>query len=233
MSAYPNPFRRHPTALPVLAVLAALSCLSLPSLAAPPKGPAPAKPADSYPANDTHPDERVTIAADPCDDPKLCSFFRLPYIEHGLLPIRVIVTNDSDQAISLSDARMHFISANNDKIPAATEDDIDRRLSTLHNDQGTRIPIIPITVHHPVDKKITQDDNDFGFQSSTVQPHSTLAGYLFYDIKDLDEPALQSAQLYVKMVHTKDKKLELFAFSIPFDKWLAANPNAPSSRPRH
>ncbi len=233
MSAYPSPPFRHPAALPVLAVLAILGCLALPALAAPPKGPAPAKPAETYPANDSHPDEHVTIAADPCDDPKLCSFFRLAYIEHWLLPIRVIVTNDGDQAISLSDARMHFISANNDKIAAATEEDIDRRLSTLRNDQGTRIPIIPITIHHPVDKKITQDDNDFGFQSTTVQPHSTLAGYLFYDIKDLDEPALKSAQLYVKMVHTSDKKLELFAFSIPFDKWLAANPNAPSNHPRH
>jgi hypothetical protein len=228
----PCMFPYRTPALTGLAVVAALSCLSLPSLAVPPKGPAPAKPADAYPANDTHPNERVTIAADPCDDPKLCSFFRLPYIEHGLLPIRVIVTNDSDQAISLADARMHFISANNDKIPAATEEDIDRRLSSLHNDQGTRIPIIPITVHLPVDKKITQDDNEFGFQSSTVQPHSTLAGYLFYDIKDLDEPALRSAQLDVKMVRTKDTKLELFAFSIPFDKWLAANPNAPSNHPR-
>ena len=193
----------------------------------------PVKPAAEYTLNEAHPAEHVTIAADPCDDEDQCKFFRLPYIEHGLLPIRVIVTNDSDQAISLADARMHFISANNDKIPAATEEDIDRRLSTLHNDQGTRIPIIPITVHHPVDKKITQDDNDFGFQSTTVQPHSTLAGYLFYDIRDLDDPALKGAQLYVKMVHTLDKKLELFAFSIPFDKWLAANPNAPSNHPRH
>jgi len=226
-------FPYRTAALTPLAVLAVSICLAVPGGAAPPKGPAPAKPADAYPANDTHPDERVTIAADPCDDPKLCAFFRLPYIEHGLLPIRVIVSNDSDQAISLADARMHFISANNDKIPAATEEDIDRRLSTLHNDQGTRIPIIPITVHHPVDKKITQDDNEFGFQSTTVQPHSTLAGYLFYDIKGLDEPALKSAQLYVKMVQTKESKLELFAFSIPFDKWLAANPNALSNHPRH
>ncbi len=65
-----------------------------------------------------------------------------------------------------------------------------------------------------------------------VNAHSTLAGYLFYDIKDLDDPALAHAELYVKMVHTLDGKQELFAFSIPFDKWLAANPDAPSNHPR-
>jgi hypothetical protein len=225
----PHPPRRLPASHLVLAVL---SCLSLAPLAVAQKSPPPAKPAAQYAAFDAHPDEHVTIAAEPCEDPKLCPFFRLPYIEHGLLPVRVIVTNDSDRPISLADVRMQFISAHNDTIPAATEEDIDRRLSTIHNDQGTHIPIIPITIHHPVDKKISQDDDDFGFKSTTVSPRSTLAGYLFYDIKGLDDPALKGAELYVKMVHTLDGAHELFAFSIPFDKWLAANPATPSNHPR-
>ena len=215
-----------------LLVAAILALTALMAKASDKKGPPPAKPAAEYAAFDAHPDEHVTVAADPCDDSKLCPFFRLPYIEHGLLPIRVIFTNDSGNALSLADARMQFISANNDKIPAATEEDINRRLFTMHSAQGTKIPIIPITVHHPVDKKISQDDNEFGFQGTTVNAHSTLAGYLFYDIKDLDDPALKHAQLYVKMVHSLDGKQELFSFTIPFDKWLAANPNAPSSHPR-
>ncbi len=192
----------------------------------------PANPANQYAAYDTHPDEHVTIAADPCDDPKACPFFRLPYIQHGLLPVRVVITNDSDAALSLEDARIQFISANNDKIPAATEDDINRRLFTIKSAEGTKIPIIPITIHHPVDKKISQDDDEFGFKSTVVHAHTTVAGYLFYDIKGLDEPALKGAELYVKMVHTLDNSKELFAFSIPFDKWLSANPDAPSSHIR-
>jgi hypothetical protein len=223
------PGRCSPSALCIL-----LASLLLPVTlhAADKKTVPPAKPADSYPASDAHPNERVTIAADPCDDPKLCNFFRLPYIQHGLIPIRVIITNDGDRALSLDDARMQFISANDDKLPAATEDDINRRLFTIRSAEGTKIPLIPITIHHPVDKKITQDTDDFGFKGTTVNPHSTLAGYLFYDIKELDDPALAHAELYVKMIHTLDGKQELFAFSIPFDKWLAANPDAPSNHPR-
>jgi hypothetical protein len=197
------------------------------------KGPPPAKPAAEYAANDTHPDEHVTVAAEPCDDPKQCSFFRLAYVEHGLLPVRVIFTNDSDRALSLDDARMQFISANNDKIPAATEDDINRRIFTIHSAQPIHVPFDPIPIHRtPVDKKVSQDDNDFGFSGTVVNAHSTLAGYLFYDIKDLDDPALKHAELYVKQVHTLDGKHELFAFTIPFDKWLAANPDAPSNHPQ-
>jgi hypothetical protein len=236
-----KPYRNQPNsrvlsafgAMLVVTVAVGLLCLAPSAVSASDhKNAPPANPANQYATFDAHTEEHVTIAADPCDDPKQCSFFRLPYIQHGLLPVRVIITNDSDHALSLNDARMQFISANNDKIPAATEDDINRRLFTIKSAEGTKIPIIPITIHHPVDKKIVEDDDDFGFKTTTVQPHSTLAGYLFYDVKDLDEPALKHAELYVKMIHSVDGKLELFAFSIPFDKWLATNPNAPSNHPR-
>ncbi|MGH9595452.1 MAG: hypothetical protein ACRD3K_01525, partial [Edaphobacter sp.] len=172
----------------------------------------------------------VTIAADPCNDPRDCPFFRLPYVQHGFLPIRVIITNDGDTALSLDDVRIQFISARNDKIPAALLDDLNRRLFSMRDAKGTKIPLIPLTIHHaPVDKKITEDDNDFGFQGTVVNAHSTLAGYLFYDIKDLDDPALKGAELYVKMIHTLDGKKQLFDFNIPFDKWLAAQSGSKSA----
>ncbi len=187
----------------------------------------PVKSADQYAAFDNHTQEQVAIAAEPCDNPADCSFFRLPYLQHGLIPIRVIITNNSDRALSLDDARLQFVSANNDVIPAATEDDLNRRLFTMRSTRPTKIPMpapIPsIPIHHaPVDKKILQDENDFGFQGTVVNAHSTLAGYLFYDVKELDDPALKGAQLYIKMVHTLDGKKDLFSFSIPFDKWLDA-----------
>jgi hypothetical protein len=226
--------RRSPAlrVLSTTAILAA-SLLCPPARAAGKKSAPPPNPAASYPANEAHPNEHLTIAADPCDDPKQCSFFRLPYIQHGLLPVRVIFTNDGDLTLQLSDARMQFISAANDKIPAATEEEINRRLFTYKSTKPIHIPLDPFPVQRtPVDKKIAQDDTDFGFQGTIVKPHSTLAGYLFYDITGLDDPALKGAVLYIKMIYTQDGKQELFDFNIPFDKWLAANPNAPSNHPR-
>ena len=217
----------------IASAIAAVLLSLAPAQAADHKSAPPAKPAAEYAANDTHPNEHVTVAAEPCDDPRQGPFFRLPYIQHGLLPIRVIFTNDSDHALTLEDARMQFISANDDKIPAATEDEINRRIFTIHSTQPIHIPLDPFPIKRtPVDKKITEDDNDFGFKSTTLNAHASLDGYLFYDIQGLDEPALKHAELYVKMVHTLDGKQELFAFTISFDKWLAANPNAPSNQPR-
>jgi len=186
----------------------------------------PVQPADQYPAHETHVGEHLTIAAEPCDNVRNCDFFRLPYVSHGFVAVRVIFTNDGDTPLSLDDARIQFISANNDKIPAATEEDLNRRLFSAHDAMGTKVPMVPLTIHHPpVDKKITADQNDFGFASTTVKPHSTLDGYLFYDVHQLDEYPLKGAQLFVKMVYTSpDKegnKKQLFDFNIPFDKWLA------------
>ena len=224
-----HPFPNIPVFLVTTACL-----LAAPSFAADKKAP-PAKPANQYAAFDTHPQEHLTIAADPCDDPKDCDFFRLPYVQHGFIPVRVIFTNDGDAPLSLDDARIQFISANNDVIPAATDDDIQRRLFSTKGTKGRQIPLPlplpPITLHDkPVDKQISKDDADFGFNTTTVNPHSTLAGYLFYDVRQLDDQPLKDAQLYVKMVNTvtgKDgAKKQLFPFTIPFNKWLAAQPGA-------
>lgn len=189
-----------------------------------------AKPASQYPAFDAHDADKVAIAIDPCTDPRDCDFFRLPYVRHSLIPVRVIITNDSDATLDLSEVRMQFISAERDKLPAADLEDINRRLFSTSRAKGTKVPLIPITIHHkPVDQKIVDDDKDFGFQSMTVAPHSTQAGYLFYDVKDIDDDSsispLKGAEIYVKMIHIKGGK-ELFAFSIPFDKWLNATGKA-------
>jgi hypothetical protein len=213
--------RAVPTWLPLgifLSLALAPPCLAGSKKVAPPQ------PANQYPAFDSHPEEHVSIAIDPCTEPKNCDFFRLPYIRHSMIPVRVIITNDSDSSLDLSQVRMQFIARDGEKYPAANLDDLNRRLFSTKEAVGRKVPIIPIPIpirHPPIDKKITQDDDDFGFKTTTVTAHSTIGGYLFYDIKDLDDPPLKGAEIYVKMIHTAGGK-ELFAFSIPFDKWLAS-----------
>ena len=194
----------------------------------------PVKPASQYVMNEAHPNEHVTIAADPCVDEADCKFFRLPYTNHGFLPVRVIITNERDQILQLDQARIQFYPASGEKEAAATDDDLNRRLFHGKDAAGTKLPVIPIVIHHqPVDQKILNDDTDFGFTSTTVPPHSTRAGYVFYDTRGLDDPVMKHAELYVKEIHTTDEKgakVELFAFTLPFDKWLAANPAEPSKK---
>ncbi len=191
-----------------------------------PRTPPPVNPASQYPVNDTHPEEKVTLAIDPCVDKDACSFFRLPYVSHGFVAVRVIITNDRDDALNLDACVMQFLPAEGDKEGAATDDDLNRRLFAQKSFGGPHIPLIN-TRPEPVDKKILSDDADFGFASTIVPPHSTRAGYVFYDTKGIDDPVLKGAEIYVKKIFYNDergKKHELFAFSLPFEKWLAAQP---------
>ena len=188
----------------------------------------PIKPINEYVMVEDHPNEKVTIAAEPCDDMDACPFFRLAYVSHGFIAVRVIVKNDRDDALILDDVRIQFQPAEGDKEAAATDEDLNRRLFSSHDARDTRLPIIPITIHHePVDKKILNDGTDFGFASTVVPPHSTRAGYVFYDTKGIDDPMMRGAELYLKMIHYTDAKSvkhELFPFTLSFDKWLASQP---------
>lgn len=196
----------------------------MPSAFAAKKEAPPALAATAYPAHETHDKEKVTIAAEPFDTRAKGSFFRNDYAGHSILPVRLVIQNDSDAPLDLNQARMQFIAADGTKLPAATPDELNRRLFRFTDIKQKRIPGTPITYRPtPVDKKILDDDKDFSFSQTVVPPHSSASGFLFYDIKELDDPPLKGAELYVKMIHAKEgsKDNELFGFSVSFDKFLA------------
>ena len=216
------------------ALLSTIVCAAS-ALAADKKTAPPVKPANQYALFEEHPKEHVTVAAEPCDEPANCNFFRNAYVQHGFLPVRVIIQNDGDKALTLDDVRIQFISENKDILPAALPEDLNRRLYSKKTSQGRAIPLpfpgANIHTHpEPVDKKITDDDRDFGFPDTTVAPHSTQSGYVFYDIRELDDPAMKHAQLYLKEIEVKDTKTQIFDFNLPFDRWLKAQP-APAAKP--
>lgn len=204
-----------------IALVAAL--LYAPVVLAAKKTAPPALAANAYAARETHDKEHVTIAAEPYETRAKGEFFRLDYAGHSLLPVRIVIQNDSDQPLDLNQARIQFIAADGTKLPAATPDEINRRLFRFNDIKSKRIPGTPIEYRPtPVDKKILDDDKDFSFSQTVVPPHSAASGFLFYDIKDLDDPPLRGAELYVKMLHARDQSgPELYGFSVPFDKYLA------------
>lgn len=186
--------------LPLLLLLGAL-----PAHADKPRKPTPVNAAATYSLHDTHKTEHVTIAVEPGDTDDTNPDTRLDYLHHGYMPLRVIVTNDSDEPLNLDDARILFVAADNSVTNSATEDDLQRRMFTMKSTQPTHVPLTPITIRHEqVDSKIVKDMDDFGFPSTTVAPHSTASGWLFYNVRDLDEPVLDNATLEIRKVRVTD-----------------------------
>jgi hypothetical protein len=213
-----------------LPLLGVLLLAGAPALHAARKAP-PAPDASAVVARDTHDKDKVTVAAEPFDTRSKGDFFRNDYVGHSILPIRIFVKNDSDTPLDLSDVRIQFIAADGTKLPAATPDEMNRRLFRFKDIQPRHVPGTPITYHTtPVDKKIQDDDKDFSFTETTVPPHTTATGFLFYDTRDLDDPVLRHAEIYVKQAHFADAKhTELFAFTVPLDKYLEAEKAAKAS----
>jgi hypothetical protein len=209
----------------VLSALLAVALLSCPLLLfrarAGEHAPPPAGVASSYPAFDQHPNDQVAIAADPYNTKEKASIFRFKYLEYGFMPIRIIVTNNGDKPISLIDARINFITAAGDKIPAATPEEVERRIGVKRPDSGYKLPgpLPRIGNKSTKNKDVDEDFHTYEYSAVAVEAHTTRAGFLFYDVQGLANP-LAGAKLNLRMLRNSEGK-ELFYFEIPFDKYLA------------
>ena len=184
--------------------------------------PPPVQPATTYPAVEVHDEERVAIAIEPYDTREKESIFRIDYLAHGIMPVRLIVTNEGDRPINLRDARILFYTARGDRIQAAEPKDVERVMTRTER-EGKKIPMpgpFPSIKTKPKasNKDIEQDFDQFEYQALVVEPHTTRAGFLFYDVSHLDHP-LEGAKLHLRELRNADGK-ELFYFEIPFDTYL-------------
>jgi hypothetical protein len=215
---------RRPSIVSNAVLLAAFALLALfPEISsATEHTPPPVRPATEFAAFETHADEKLIIAAEPYDTKEKMALFRVDYISHGVMPVRLIVTNNSDRPISLRDARILFVTSTGDRIQASEPEDVER-LMTRKEREGSKIPMpgpIPAIKLKPKasNKDIEQDFDTFEFQALVIEPHTTRAGFLFYDVSGLNNP-LRSALLNLHTIKDADGK-ELFYFEIPFDKYL-------------
>jgi hypothetical protein len=208
--------------LPFPITIALVVCAAAPLVLASDHTLPPPKDASTYVSHDAHAAERVVIAALPYDTQDKGKLFRIDYVENGFMPIYIVVTNNGDKPISLDQARIDFISAENDRIPAAQPEDVERRMTRVRAGKVIPLPapLPPVkTKPKTPDKKVEQDFSDFEYSAITVPPHSTRAGFLFYDMQGLGNKPLKGAKLTLRDLHDADGK-ELFSFDIPFDKYL-------------
>ncbi len=189
--------------------------------------PPPAAHAATYPAHESHDDEKVSIAIDPFDVPEKAAIFRVKYQDHGLLPIRVMISNDSDKTLMLDDLKVEYITVKRNKLEPATKDDVYRRLVHLKHDPSK--PKVPLPVPVPRDRSpISKDAREAmeelsaaQFVTVPVSPHSTNSGFLFFDIDEIEVPEA-GAHVYFSGMKLGGK--ELFYFDIPLEDYLTKHP---------
>jgi len=180
-----------------------------------------AQPAKSYPAHDSHSTEGVTVALDPYDMADKADIFSVRYNEEGLLPIFLVVSNDGDQPIALSGMKAQLITVHRTKISSATVDDIYRRLSRpTTSTTPSPLPFPRKKVKGGVGKQALEEIQRAQFGARAVEPHTTQAGFLFFDVSGISTP-LAGAHFYLTGVRDS-KGDELMYFEIPLENYLSA-----------
>jgi hypothetical protein len=175
------------------------------------------QPAFSYPAHDHHAKENVTVGLDPYDDAAKAKIFTVNYRDHDLLPVLLVVTNDGDEPIELSGMTAELVTAGRAKLSAATQDDILRRISHPHA-SGARVPVPFPTkkVKGGVNSKELDEIQSAQFKAKAVEPRSSQAGFLFFDVSDLANP-LSGAHFYLTGVRDSSGH-ELMYFEVELGK---------------
>jgi len=174
-----------------------------------------AKPAQTYPLHDEHKDEAVIAGVDPYDTAEKAEIFTVKWAEEGFLPVFLIVTNDGDQPISLTNMQAQLITAQRDKLSVATGDDLYRRLAHISTGHPYPFPI-PRRVKGAVSKKALDEIDRAPFSAKAVEPHSTQSGFVFFDVSGISSPQA-GGRFYLTGLRDA-KGAELLYFEIPFQK---------------
>lgn len=175
------------------------------------------QPAAAYPAHDYHSNEKVTVGLDPYDAPPKANIFVIHYHERGLLPILVVITNDSDEPVTLSAIKAELVTGDGTKLAPATDDDIYRRISHP-NASGARTPLPFPTkrVKGGVNSKEWSEIETASFKAKAVEPRSSQSGFLFFDVADIPNP-LKGSHFYLTGVQDSSGNALMY-FDVPLEK---------------
>lgn len=181
-----------------------------------------AEKASAYPTHDNHTNEKVAIAAVPYVGEK-SSVFNAKYEEHGLLPIFVIITNDNDSPVELTNSEVQLVTVDRRaKIQPSTDEGIYRKMSKVERrgDEPGRNPLpIPLPKGGPkvgVKKDVVKEIEQAQFRARSIEPHTTTAGFMFFDVSGIRDP-LKGAKLYLTGLRDGGGK-ELMYFEIALDQ---------------
>lgn len=175
--------------------------------------------AATYPSHDAHASEHITVAIDLYNTSPKDDIFGTHYVQEGILPVFFVITNDGEKPVSVTKMQAQLVTAGRTKLDALSVDDVMRRVAHVNvsSTNPGKVGSIPIPGTGGVKGKKAQQQfaelNHARFGAFAVEPHSTQAGFLFFDIQDVRNPT-QGAHLYLTGVRDAGGN-ELIYFDIP------------------
>src|ERR1700678_1241037 len=135
-------------------------------------------PASSYPAKQTN--DHVTVAATAYDTEELAhsAFGKLNPNQYGVLPILVIIQNDTDQVLKLDHLEAQYTGVDGRHIDATPADEV----QTLGGPERPNVPVgspIPIHRKHKNPLNVWEIDGR-SFSAKLLPAHESVHGFFYF-----------------------------------------------------
>ena len=172
--------------------------------------------ASSYACKDAHPTEKVTAAIELYNSPPKSDIFITPYVQEGLLPVFLVITNDGDQPIALTSMRAELVTSGRAKLESLNNDDIFRRVAHISGNSTNPGRVSPIPLPNNKNKKTQKQYQEIlaaNFAAEAVEPHTTKSGFLFFDVFNVKQP-VEGSHIYLTGIRDANGN-ELMYFDIP------------------
>jgi hypothetical protein len=135
-------------------------------------------PASSYPAKQTN--DHVTVAAVAYDTEELAhtAFGKLNPNQYGVLPVLVIIQNDTDQALKLEHLDAEYTMVDDRQVEATPSTEV----QTLG---GTDRPNVPVATPIPIHRKHKNpldvwEIDGRSFAAKLLPPHESVNGFFYF-----------------------------------------------------
>jgi hypothetical protein len=167
-------------------------------------------PASSYPAKQTN--DHVTVAAIAYDTEELAhsAFGKLNPNQYGVLPILVIIQNDTDQVLKLDHLETEYTDVNGRHLEATPSDEV----QTLGGAErpGVKTPSpIPIHRKHKNPLDVWEIDGR-SFAAKLLPPHESAHGFFYF--QTAHRPG---SRFYLTGIKVAATGQDVFYFDIPLE----------------
>jgi len=168
-----------------------------------------AAPAGDYPHRQSS--ERVTIAADPYNsgDKIKAAFGKLDPYQHGVLPVLIVIENDSDQTLQLDRMDLWYVGPNHDKVEATPAADVKYVGSSPHRPGVVPPGIVLKGKKSPLD---VWEIEGRAFTAKMIPPGQTASGFFYF------QTGIQrGSTVYLTGLREAASGRELLFFEIPLE----------------
>jgi hypothetical protein len=168
-------------------------------------------PASSYPAKQTN--DRVTLAVVAYDTEELAhtAFGKLNPNQYGVLPVLVIIQNDTDQALKLEHLDAEYTGIDGRRVEATPADEVQTLGGTERpNIQTTTNPLPKLHKHkNPLD---VWEIDGRSFAAKLLPPHESAHGFFYF--QTTHRPG---SKFYLTGIKVASTGQDIFYFEIPFE----------------